>query len=61
MTNIVEHPMAGGAITFDAKGQNVNISVPLLQNQNQQPVVIAPSAVAQASPKLPMTPWSKRA
>ena len=60
-TDIIEHPMAGGAITFDAKGQNVNISVPLLQNQNQQPVIVAPSTVAQAKPKLPMTPWSKRA
>ena len=39
-TNIAEHPMYGGPITFDAKGQNVNIGVPLLQNQNQQPVVI---------------------
>ena len=60
-TNIAEHPMAGGAITFDAKGQNVNIAVPLLQNQNQEPVVIAPDAAAQAKPHLPMTPWSKRA
>jgi branched-chain amino acid transport system substrate-binding protein len=60
-TNIAEHPMAGGAITFDAKGQNVNIAVPLLQNQNQEPVVVAPDAAAQAKPHLPMTPWSKRA
>lgn len=60
-TNISDHPMAGGAITFDAKGQNVNIAVPLLQNQNQEPVVIAPEAAAQAKPHLPMTPWSMRA
>ena len=60
-TNIVEHPMAGGPITFDNKGQNVNIGIPLLQNQNGQPVVIAPSALAEAKPKLPMTPWGKRA
>jgi branched-chain amino acid transport system substrate-binding protein len=59
-TNIAEHPMYGGPITFDAKGQNVNIGVPLLQNQNQQPVVIAPSAIAQSAPKLPMTKWSAR-
>jgi len=60
-TNIADHPMAGGPITFDAKGQNVNIAVPLLQNQGQEPVVIAPTAAAQAKPHLPMTPWSKRA
>lgn len=60
-TNIADHPMDGGPITFDAKGQNVNIGVPLLQNQNQEPVVIAPANSAQAKPKLPMTPWSKRA
>jgi branched-chain amino acid transport system substrate-binding protein len=59
-TNIAEHPMYGGAITFDAQGQNVNIGVPLLQNQNGAPVVIAPAEVAQSKPKLPMTPWSKR-
>jgi branched-chain amino acid transport system substrate-binding protein len=59
-TNIVEHPMYGGPITFDGHGQNVNIGIPLLQNQNQEPVVIAPVASAQGKPKLPMTPWSQR-
>jgi branched-chain amino acid transport system substrate-binding protein len=59
-TNIAEHPMYGGPITFDGKGQNVNIGIPLLQNQNQQPVVIAPSSIAQSAPKLPMTKWSAR-
>jgi branched-chain amino acid transport system substrate-binding protein len=52
--------MSGGPITFDAKGQNVNIGVPLLQNQNQEPVVIASSAGMQAKAKLPMIPWSQR-
>jgi branched-chain amino acid transport system substrate-binding protein len=59
-TNIAEHPMYGGPITFDAKGQNVNIGIPLLQNQNQQPMVIAPSSIAQSPAKLPMTKWSAR-
>ncbi len=59
-TNIVEHPMAGGPITFDAQGQNVNIGVPLLQIQNQEPKVIAPASSATAKPKLPMTPWNQR-
>lgn len=60
-TNIAEHPMYGGPIAFDAKGQNVNIGIPLLQNQNQQPVVIAPTTIAQGAVKLPMTKWSDRA
>jgi branched-chain amino acid transport system substrate-binding protein len=59
-TNIAEHPMSGGPIIFDAQGQNTNIGIPLLQNQNQEPVVIASTTVAQAKPKLPMTPWSQR-
>ena len=59
-TNITDHPMYGGPITFDAKGQNVNIGVPLLQNQGGEPRVIAPQAIAQAKAKLPMTKWSAR-
>ena len=59
-TNIIDHPMYGGPITFDAKGQNVNIGVPLLQNQNQEPVVVAPSAIAQSKAVLPMAKWSTR-
>lgn len=59
-TNIGVHPMFGGPITFDAKGQNVNIGVPLLQNQGGEPKVIGPNAIAQAKPKLPMTKWSAR-
>jgi branched-chain amino acid transport system substrate-binding protein len=59
-TNIADHPMAGGPITFDAKGHNANIGVPLLQNQNQEPVVIASTEGARAKAKLPMTPWSQR-
>lgn len=61
-TNIpaAEHIMFGGPITFDAKGQNPNIGVPMLQVQNQQPVVIAPAEAAQAKPVLPMRKWSAR-
>lgn len=60
-TNIAEHPMFGGPITFDAKGQNVNIGVPLLQNQGGKPLVVAPDSIAEAKVKLPMTKWSDRA
>ena len=59
-TNIAEHIMYGGPITFDAKGQNPNIGVPMLQVQNQQPVVIAPADVAQSKAVLPMRKWSER-
>ena len=59
-TNIAEHIMFGGPITFDAKGQNPNIGVPMLQVQNQQPVVVAPANVAQAKVVLPMRKWAER-
>ena len=59
-TNIQDHPMAGGPITFDAKGQNTAIAIPLLQNQNQEPVVILPKDAAAGTAKLPMTKWDDR-
>lgn len=59
-TNIADHPMAGGPIAFDAKGQNVNIAIPLLQNQGQEPLVVAPLSSAQGKVRLPMRKWSAR-
>jgi branched-chain amino acid transport system substrate-binding protein len=59
-TKIADHPMYGGPIAFDAKGQNTNIGVPLLQNQKGSPVVIAPTAIAQGKPILPMAKWASR-
>ncbi len=59
-SNITDHIMFGGPIAFDAKGQNVNIGVPMLQVQSQQPVVVAPAAAAQAKAILPMRKWSER-
>lgn len=59
-TNIENHVMYGGSIVFDVKGQNPNIGVPLLQVQNQEPVVIGPADIAQGRPMLPMTKWSAR-
>lgn len=59
-THIVDHIMSGGPIVFDAKGQNPNISIPLLQVQNQEPVVVGPKNFAQAQAKLPMTKWNAR-
>ncbi len=60
-THINDHIMAGGPIVFDGKGQNPNIGIPLLQVQNQEPVVVGPKDAAQAAVKLPMTRWSERA
>jgi branched-chain amino acid transport system substrate-binding protein len=59
-TNITEHMMYGGPIQFNEKGQNPNIGGAMLQVQNQEPVVIGPKEIAQATAKLPMTPWAKR-
>lgn len=59
-TNIADHPMAGGPITFDAKGQNTNIAIPLLQNQGQEPLVVSPQSSAQGKVRLPMRKWNAR-
>jgi branched-chain amino acid transport system substrate-binding protein len=59
-TDIAEHLMFGGPITFDSKGQNPNIGVPMLQIQNQQPLVVAPAGAAQAKVVLPMRKWTER-
>ncbi len=60
-TNIDEHPMFGGPIAFNGKGQNVNIGIPLLQNQSGKPLVIAPTAIAESKAKVPMSRWADRA
>lgn len=60
-TNIESHVMFGGPIRFDDKGQNNNIGGVMLQNQGTEPRVILPGDAQQAKPRLPHTPWSKRA
>lgn len=59
-TQIKDHIMFGGPIQFDEKGQNPNIGGAMLQVQKQEPVVVGPKEIAQAQPRLPMTPWGKR-
>jgi len=59
-TNITDHVMYGGPIQFDAKGQNNNIGGAMLQNQKGQPLVVAPTEIAQAKLKFPMTKWNAR-
>jgi branched-chain amino acid transport system substrate-binding protein len=59
-TNITDHPMLGGPITFDEKGQNMNIGVAMLQNQGGKPIVVGPASVAQAKAVFPLQPYDKR-
>jgi branched-chain amino acid transport system substrate-binding protein len=59
-TNIADHVMIGPPITFDEKGQNVRIPSAGVQNRNRTPTVVLPTAVATASPVLPMPAWNGR-
>lgn len=59
-TNLADHVMFGGPITFDEKGQNPNIGGAMLQNQGGEPLVIGPSEIAVAEAVFPMTPFAER-
>lgn len=59
-TNLKEKMMVGPAITFDEKGQNVNLASACVQNRNQRPTVVLPKASAEADPVFPMPGWQKR-
>lgn len=59
-TKITDHIMFGGTIEFDAKGQNPNIGVALLQNKNGVPTVVGPAQVTVSAPVFPMRPFSER-
>ena len=59
-TNITDHPMYGGPIQFDAKGQNNNIGCVLLQDRGGKPIVVGPRDVAEAEVRYPLTPLNKR-
>ena len=59
-TNLAEHVMIGGPITFDAKGQNPNIGSALVQNLKRVPTVVLPKDVALAEPVLPFPVWQGR-
>ena len=59
-TNIAEHVLTGGPITFDEKGQNNNIQAAVVQNRNRTPTVVLPPDVAVAAPVLPMPSWQGR-
>ncbi|HYH38730.1 MAG TPA: ABC transporter substrate-binding protein [Azospirillum sp.] len=59
-TNLKEKMMVGPAITFDAKGQNVNLASACVQNRNQRPTVVLPKESAEMDPVFPMPGWAKR-
>ena len=59
-TNLADHVMTGGPITFDAKGQNPNIVSACVQNRNRTPTVVLPAAAATEKPVLPMPGWQGR-
>lgn len=59
-TNIADHMMIGGPITFDAKGQNTQTASACIQNRNGQPMVVLPKDAAQMAPVYPVPGWGQR-
>jgi len=59
-TNIGKRVMIGGPIHFDAKGQNPDTSMAVLQIRNAKPTVVLPQANAELAPIFPVPPWSAR-
>jgi len=58
-TEIKNRMMIGAPIKFNAKGQvDGNLSA-CIQNQNQQPVVVLPTASAEAKPKFPWAEYKR--
>lgn len=60
-TDIANRLMIGGAIKFDAKGQNVDLRSAAVQNLAGKPTVVLPAANAAAKPVFPMPGWAQRA
>ncbi|MGQ9370491.1 ABC transporter substrate-binding protein [Azospirillum sp. ST 5-10] len=59
-TNLKDKMMVGPAITFDAKGQNVNLASACVQNRDSRPTVVLPKESAEMEPVFPMPGWQKR-
>ncbi len=59
-TNITKRAMLGGAITFDAKGQNVNLPSAVVQNLGGKPTVVLPAESAEAKLVFPMPAFKGR-
>jgi branched-chain amino acid transport system substrate-binding protein len=56
-TNITERIVFGGSITFDKKGQALNIESVALQNRNGNPQIILPKKLQQIVPIFPFPAW----
>jgi branched-chain amino acid transport system substrate-binding protein len=59
-TNIKDRIMIGGPITFNEKGQNVNLPSGAIQIRNGKPVVVLPAENAEMKPVFPVPGWSQR-
>ncbi|MDO8606386.1 MAG: ABC transporter substrate-binding protein [Phaeospirillum sp.] len=59
-TNIAKRVMLGGAIKFEANGQNMNLRSAVVQNLNGRPTVVLPSESAEAKLVFPMPPFKGR-
>jgi len=60
-TNITDNASVGPGIQFDAKGQNDKVKNSAIQNRSGKLLAVAPKAVSNAKPELPMAPYDKRA
>jgi branched-chain amino acid transport system substrate-binding protein len=59
-TDIRDRVMIGGAISFDAKGQNVHLPSGVVQIRNGKPTVVLPAANAELKPVFPVPAWTAR-
>jgi branched-chain amino acid transport system substrate-binding protein len=59
-TNIKDRIMIGGPITFDEKGQNVNLPSGAIQIRKGAPTVVLPAENAAMPPVFPVPGWSER-
>jgi branched-chain amino acid transport system substrate-binding protein len=59
-TNIRDRIMIGGAITFNEKGQNVNLPSGAIQIRDGKPAVVLPPESAVMAPVFPVPGWAQR-
>jgi branched-chain amino acid transport system substrate-binding protein len=59
-TNITDNASVGPGIQFDAKGQNDKVKNSAIQNRGGKLLAVAPKAVSNGKPELPMSPYDKR-
>lgn len=59
-TSLSNRVMLGGPISFDEKGQNLNIKSAAIQNRDGRPEVVLPAPNATMEPVFPMPGWGSR-